>query len=217
MRFRVFAAAALIAAPAAAVAATTSPPIAGPSVELGEARQSANDFWAFAVDDLAPDDAVWSRPGAAPCRQADGSNPCLEGDALFAAATAGQDEGAGFRAAAFRRGFAEGGLRPSAICDGDVVANSGAKNGRAFFVARQAVQFDRRWLAERAVVHHVAADGRVCVPTLAYAEWHYADVCGNVLRLLADGAPVGAAPARPVAPRRFEDALLRSAAPEPGA
>lgn len=154
----------------------------------------------------APEDAgasVWSRPGASPCRLPDGSNPCFEGAGVFAAATAAMGSN-GFAAAAFRHAFDTGALTPSAICDGDVISNSGARNGRAFYVPRQAVAFSRDWLEARGVDHWIAPDGRACIPTLSHRDWHYADVCGNAIQLIVDGAPANgaedAAPRRPVAP-----------------
>ncbi|MFV0475624.1 MAG: hypothetical protein ACK5MQ_15670 [Pikeienuella sp.] len=100
-----------------------------------------------------------------------------------------------------------GDFTPAEICDGDVVSNSGARRGRAFFIPREIVSLDRNWLVARGIEHREAPDGRLCLPADSYGDWSFVDACGNAVRLLE--------PHDPAHDRRREAAL--SALPPGGA
>ncbi|MEX2519135.1 MAG: hypothetical protein WD969_07390 [Paracoccaceae bacterium] len=75
------------------------------------------------------------------------------------------------------------------ICDGDVISNSGARDGRAFFVPREEVAFDLGWLERNGLEHRILEDGRACVPSLSYGTWHFAHACGNAVQMLSRFVP----------------------------
>ncbi|WP_340109479.1 hypothetical protein [Pikeienuella sp. HZG-20] len=122
---------------------------------------------------------VWSRPGASPCAQADGRNPCWTAQNTPAAVLEAR---------------AAGLFTPDEICDGDVIANTYGHAGRAHHIPRQLVDFDRAWLAEAGLDWRRDAAGRSCIPSESYQGFHYVFACGNRVQLLERGGPGAATP-----------------------
>ncbi|QIE53956.1 hypothetical protein G5B40_03885 [Pikeienuella piscinae] len=150
----------------------------------GESIRPATVDSVTLVDPFSSHRPVWRRPNSLPCRQADGSNPCWDGDELFdQALAAGQTNLATL--AKLRHDFAADRFTEGEICDGDVVSNSGARNGRAFYIPVEEVAFEERWLVSQNLEHRKLPDGRICIPSRSYGEWHYVFACGNAVQLLA--------------------------------
>ncbi len=149
--------------------------------------------------------SAWKWPNSLPCRQEDGSNPCWDGDDIFnRAVETGQSSAPVI--SQLRSDFAEGRFTVDEICDGDVISNSGVRDGRAFYIPREGVAFDRDWLESQGLEHRTLADGRSCVPSQSYGSWHFVHACGNAVQVLSRFDPD--------APRRRPAArLLGPAAP----
>lgn len=100
--------------------------------------------------------SAWVIPGSAPCN--------LAGEACWQPAFVPTHVIA-------ERAAGEG--RPGEICRGDLIANTGARNGVPFRVEYQVAAF---------------ADSE-CIPTTEYSDgWHEAHVCGNPVRVLRRAA-----------------------------
>lgn len=166
---------------------------------MGEAVRPATIDSVTVSEPFAAYRPVWRRPNSLPCRQDDGSNPCWDGDDIFAQAlAAGQSSQATLTR--LREDFAADRFTAGEICDGDVVSNSGARNGRAFYIPVEEVAFDEKWLVDRDLEHRKLPDGRICIPSRSYGDWHYVFACGNAVQVLsrpataADRRRVAAAP-----------------------
>lgn len=141
---------------------------------------------------------VWRRPNSLPCRQADGSNPCWDDRYIFDRAEAARQTSAEV-VSRLQRDVAALRHVEDEICDGDVVSNSGARNGKAFFVPREGVAFDVAWLERQGLEHRILQDGRACIPSLSYGAWHFAHACGNAVQMLSRFDPAAADRKRPPA------------------
>lgn len=140
---------------------------------------------------LALASGAWTHPGAAPCGYG-ADNPCwtpaLAPAAIIEARAAGE-------------------FHPSEICDGDIIRNTGARDGVAFETGVQVASFDPDWLGAQGLRYRTTESGRSCIPTIAAGAWHEPEACGNrtILIRRADDAPLA-----PIAAGRFGS--LRAAA-----
>ena len=112
----------------------------------------------------------WSHPGVAPCGPVGSdANPCWAAprvpDEVYAARFSGD-------------------WTPGEICDGDVIENSGARNGVAFVTGPQVADFDLAYLDASRLAYTVR-DGRVCIPARDYGGgWLEPLACGNAVRVI---------------------------------
>lgn len=114
--------------------------------------------------------ATWSRPAMQPCGDVGADdNPCWTAphipDEVYAARFAGDYE-------------------PTWICDGDVIRNSGARDGVAFRTGPQVVSFDRAHLRSLGIAHRIEG-ARACIPARDYGQgWVEAEACGNAILMI---------------------------------
>lgn len=113
--------------------------------------------------------SLWSHPGAAPCAQPGGDNPCWSAPYVSAEVIEAREAGA---------------FRPDEICDGDWITNTGARDGRAIYYGVQRAEFDEGWLIERGLAYRALDDGRLCIPTRSFGSVHEPEACGNVTTLI---------------------------------
>lgn len=86
------------------------------------------------------------------------------------------------------------------VCDGDVVSNSGVREGKPFTIDRQVVFFDRDYMDQQGIYYQITDDNRACIHTLSNGVWHYVFECGNRVRMLQKYIPLPIS--MPVEPRR---------------
>ena len=109
----------------------------------------------------------WTTPGVAPCGPVGSdANPCWAAprvpDEVYAARFSGD-------------------WTPGEICDGDVIENSGARNGVAFVTGPQVADFDIAYLDASRLAYTVR-DGRTCIPARDYGGgWLEPLACGNAV------------------------------------
>ena len=134
--------------------------------------------------------SAWVIPGSAPSNLAGEAcwTPALVPPHVIAERTAGEG-------------------KPGEICRGDIIANTGARNGVPFRIEYQVAAF---------------ADAE-CIPSTEYSDgWHDVEICGNPVRVLRrDAAPVTAGVvseymrggSSPAGPRTWEGASAHVALP----
>lgn len=165
--------------------AATLPPSSGEAPEFAALDGASGAFAAMSSSESVK---IWVKPGSSPCRQEDGSNPCWDTSEIFdRARDAGQttDEVIARLLSDYRAEDYEVGE----ICDGDVISNSGARDGRPFFIRREKAGFDREWLAKNDLEYRVLPDGRTCIPSRSYGSWHFVHACGNAVQVLERHVP----------------------------
>lgn len=134
--------------------------------------------------------SAWVIPGSAPCN--------LAGEACWTPA---------FVPAYVIAERAAGEGKPGEICRGDIIANTGARDGKPFRIEYQVAAF---------------ADSE-CIPSTEYSDgWHDVEICGNPVRVLRRAAaPVTASivseymrgGSSPAGPRTWEGASAHVALP----
>lgn len=134
--------------------------------------------------------SAWVIPGSAPCNLAGEAcwTPALVPPHVIAERAAGEG-------------------KPGEICRGDIIANTGARDGKPFRIEYQVAAF---------------ADSE-CIPSTEYSDgWHDVEICGNPVRVLRRAAaPVTAGVvseymrggSSPAGPRTWEGASAHVALP----
>jgi hypothetical protein len=116
------------------------------------------------IDALALSLSLWTHPGSAPCATAAG-NPCWTGPIPTQAGE---------------------------ICDGDLILNTGSRDGRMIGPFPQLVALDVAHLIERGYRFRILDDGRTCIPTLTDGARHLVEACGNRAEVIAANSITGA-------------------------
>jgi len=112
--------------------------------------------------------AMWTHPGGDMACNRFAENPCWT-DALVASEA--------LEARASGRG------EPDRICDGDLIRNTGARDGRGFATGLLTASFSEDWLRERGYRYTVDADGTVCIPAMNWAGTLEAEACANAITI----------------------------------
>lgn len=116
------------------------------------------------IDAIALSLSLWTHPGSAPCATAAG-NPCWLGPIPTQAGE---------------------------ICDGDMILNTGSRDGRMIGPFPQLVALDVAHLVERGYRFRSLGDGRTCIPTLTDGRAHLVEACGNRAVVIAANSITGA-------------------------
>lgn len=101
--------------------------------------------------------SLWTTPGLSPCAT-DAGNPCWTGPMPTEAGE---------------------------ICDGDLIANTGARDGRMIGPWTQIVALDVPHLIAKGMRFRTREDGATCIPTLTDGAAHLVEACGNRATIIA--------------------------------
>lgn len=141
------------------------------------------------IDALAFAATLWTHPGMAPCAT-DAGNPCWTGPIPTEAGE---------------------------ICDGDLILNTGARDGRMIGPFPQIVALDVGHLIAKG--YRFRRDGeRTCIPSLTDGEAHLIEACKNRAIVLARDSIAGRVlPTYAMTPLRLTEGAATVATPRGGA